>query len=236
MDAKTFYEVTAERNTCNSGYSIPEPITFVGKWGSKSRIQITYEMLAPYAPFGNFLDLGCGGLSNLITLENLFKNGFGVDIAAYPTWEPLAPRFKTHQHNLDTGALPFSDEMFDAVTLLMVLEHVFDPFAVIEEIARVTRPKGYLVINVPNIAYIKHRLGLLVGRLPITSTVNCWEMREWDGGHIHYFTLERLTWLLQKFGAYKVLQVQSSGRFGSFKRLYPSLLCSDLQLLCCKEL
>jgi 2-polyprenyl-3-methyl-5-hydroxy-6-metoxy-1,4-benzoquinol methylase len=125
--------------------------------------------------------------------------------------------------------------MFDAVTILMVLEHVFDPFTVVEEIARVTKPKGYLVINVPNIAYIKHRLGLLVGQLPVTSSVNCWEMREWDGGHIHYFTLERLTWLLKQFGGYKVLQVQSSGKFGPLKRLVPSLLCSDLQLLCCKE-
>lgn len=235
MDVKTFYEATAVRNSSNSSDIIPTPAPFVGTWGSKSRIQITYQMLAPHAPFANFLDLGCGGLENLITLENLFKQGFGVDIAAYPSWEPLADRFKTYQHNLDAGALPFPDKMFDAVTILMVLEHVFDPFTVVEELARVTKPKGYLVINVPNIAYIKHRLGLLVGRLPVTSSANCWEMREWDGGHIHYFTLERLTWLLQKFGAYKVLQVQSSGKLGPIKRLVPSLLCSDIQLLCCKE-
>lgn len=234
MDAKTFYEITAERNTSNSSYSIPEPVTFVGEWRAKSRIQVTYEMLAPHAPFGNLLDLGCGSLGNLITLENLFNKGYGVDIAAYPTWEPLKERFKTQQHNLDTGALPFADEMFDAVTLLMVLEHVFDPFSVIEEMKRVTKPEGYLVINVPNIANIKHRLGLLVGKLPITSTVNCWEFREWDGGHIHYFTLERLIWLLQKFGNYQVLQIQGSGKFAPLKRLLPGLLCSDLQLLCQK--
>jgi SAM-dependent methyltransferase len=236
MDVKTFYETTAVRNSTNSSDLIPQPVSFVGKWGSKSRIQIAYEMLSPYASFGNFLDLGCGDLSNLITLENLFEQGFGVDIAAYPSWQPLADRFRTCEHNLDVGALPFSDDMFDAVSILMVLEHVFDPFTVIEEIARVTKPKGYLVINVPNIAYIKHRLGLLVVRLPVTSSVNCWKMREWDGGHIHYFTLERLTWLLQNFGGYKVLQVQSSGRLGPLKQLYAGLLCSDIQLLCCKEL
>lgn len=236
MEPKTFYETTAARNSSNSSHSIPKPVSFVGKWGSRARIQVAYEMLAPHAPFGNFLDIGCGGLSNIITLQNLFEQGFGVDIAIYPTWELLADKFSTYQHNLDAGALPFTDSMFDAVTILMVLEHVFDPFTVIEEIARVTKPRGYLVINVPNIAYIKHRLGLLFGRLPVTSTVNCWEMREWDGGHIHYFTLERLTWLLQKFGGYKVLQVQSSGRLGPVKRLDPGLLCSDLQLLCCKEL
>ena|SRR4028119_1979340 len=234
MDVKTFYETTAARNIGYSGSSIPNPVSFVGKWESKSRIQIAYEMLAPHAPFGNFLDLGCGELCNLITLEKLFNKGFGVDIAAYPTWKSLVERFKTYEHNLDAGAFPFADEMFDAVTILMVLEHVFDPFTVVEEISRITKPNGFLVINVPNIAYIKHRFGLLMGQLPVTSSVNCWEMREWDGGHIHYFTMERLTWLLEKFGGYKVLQVQSSGKLGAFKRLVPGLLCSDLQLLCQK--
>lgn len=234
MDQKTFYETTAARNSTNNSHLIPKPISFVGKWASRPRIQIAYEMLAPYAPFGKFLDIGCGVLNNLISLESMFEQGFGVDIATYPTWELLADRFTTYQHNLDAGSLPFADAMFDAVTILMVLEHVFDPFTVIEEIARVTKPKAYLVINVPNIAYIKHRFGILFGQLPVTSTIKCWEMREWDGGHIHYFTLKRLTWLLRKFGGYKVLQVQSSGRLGLLKRLSPGLLCSDLQLLCCK--
>lgn len=232
MDIKTFYEHHAVNHANQS--IIPERVSFVGEWASKSRIQIAYEMLLPYAPLNNFLDVGCGDLSNLITLENLFKKGYGVDIAVYPTWEPLAEQFTTKQHNLDAGALPFSDGMFDAVTILMVLEHVFDPFTAIEEIARVTKSGGYLIINVPNIAYIKHRLGLLVGQLPITSSVKCWEIREWDGGHIHYFTLERLTWLLNKFGGYQVLQVQSSGKLGPLKRLWPGLLCSDLHLLCKK--
>lgn len=234
MDATEFYDRQELINE-TPGYLEPPPIKQVGKWGAKSRIQVAYEMLAPYAKFDSFLDIGCGNLSNMLALENLFERGCGVDIAVYPTWEPLGDRFATYQHNLDASPLPFSDRMFDAVTILMVLEHIFDPFMAIEEIARVTKPEGYLAINVPNIAYIKHRLGLLAGQLPVTSSVNRWEMREWDGGHIHYFTLERLVWLLDKFGGYQVLQVQGSGKFGSLKRLWPGLLCSDLQLLCRKK-
>ncbi|MBD2743505.1 class I SAM-dependent methyltransferase [Coleofasciculus sp. FACHB-1120] len=232
MEPIKFYEKYAVEYAKNA--SIPEPIAFSGTWGSKTRIQLAYEMLAPYAPFDSFFDVGCGNLSNLVTLQNLFNKGFGIDIVAYPTWKLLEDKLSTYQHNLNSESLPFPNEMFDAVTILMVLEHVFDPFTVIEEISRVTKVKGYLVINVPNIAYIKHRLGLLVGKLPITSTVKCWEMREWDGGHIHYFTLERLTWLLNKFGNYQVLQVQGSGKLGKLKRLLPGVLCSDLQILCQK--
>jgi SAM-dependent methyltransferase len=232
MDTKKFYEKHAVNSS--SIATIPEPIVFSGTWGRKSRIQIAYEMLAPLAPFENLLDVGCGNLSNLITLQNLCDKGVGLDIVKYPTWEILKDKFSTYEHNLDSTFLPFEDGMFDAITMLMVLEHLFDPFAVIEEISRVTKAKGYLVINVPNIAYIKHRLALLAGKLPITSTTLCWELREWDGGHIHYFTLERLHWLLSKFGGYKILQVQGSGRLGLVKQLIPGLLCSDLQILCQK--
>jgi SAM-dependent methyltransferase len=234
MEQSTFYKIKASQTNTQIGDE-DKPVAFVGKWGNRSRIQITHEMLSPYAPFNKFLDLGCGNLSNLITLENLFNRGFGVDIAEYSSWKLFTDRFKTCSQNLDNSSLPFEDKMFDAVTILMVLEHVFDPFTVIEEIARVTKPEGYLVINVPNIAYIKHRFGLFMGRLPNTSSINCWEMREWDGGHIHYFTLERLTWLLEKFGNYQVLKVESSGKFGQLKSLFPKLLCSDLQLLCRKR-
>ena len=234
MNPEKFYQKTAERNTNNTKVIIPQPINFVGKWGSRSRIQITHEMLAPYAPYQKLLDMGCGGLDNLINLEKLFDKGYGIDISTYPSWEPLSDRFELQKQNLDDSNFPYESETFDVVTILMVLEHVFDPFTVIEEISRVTKQNGYLVINVPNIAYIKYRMGLLLGKLPVTSSPNCWEMREWDGGHIHYFTLDKLTWLLQKFGNYKVLDVQSSGKFAPIKHLIPSLLCSDLQILCQK--
>jgi 2-polyprenyl-3-methyl-5-hydroxy-6-metoxy-1,4-benzoquinol methylase len=234
MNPEKFYQQTAERNTKNTEVVIPQPINFVGKWGSRSRIQITHEMLAPHAPYQKLLDMGCGGLDNLINLEKLFDKGYGIDITSYPSWEILSNRFELQKQNLDDSNFPYESNTFDVVTILMVLEHVFDPFTVIEEISRVTKQNGYLVINVPNIAYIKYRMGLLLGELPVTSNPNCWEMREWDGGHIHYFTLEKLTWLLQKFGNYKVLDVQSSGKFAPIKHLIPSLLCSDLQMLCQK--
>jgi SAM-dependent methyltransferase len=235
MNPEIFYQKAAERHLGDTKSSIPQPIKFVGKWAGRSRIQIAAEMLALYAPFNKLLDIGCGGLENLVNLEKLFGQGYGIDIFNYPNWELVADRFVVQKLNLDNATLPFEAKTFDAITFLMVLEHVFDPFTVIEEISRVTKSGGFLVINVPNIAYIKHRIGLLAGKLPITSNIDCWEQREWDGGHIHYFTLERLTWLLNKFGNYEVLNVQSSGKFSPIKHLFPDLLCSDLQLLCRKR-
>lgn len=61
MDYKTFYENTATRHLIKND-EIPKAIPFVSKWSRKSRIQFTYEMLAPYKSFSNLLDIGCGDL------------------------------------------------------------------------------------------------------------------------------------------------------------------------------
>lgn len=49
----------------------------------------------------------------------------------------------------DGGALPFADASFDTVLLLDVLEHVPDDRAVLDEIARVLKPGGLLLLSVP---------------------------------------------------------------------------------------
>jgi SAM-dependent methyltransferase len=180
------------------------------------------------------LDVGCGNLDNLRALRPLYQWGFGIDIASYPEWARSDAGIQARIHDLDSGPLPFEDGHFDAVTILMVLEHVFDPFFVVEELSRVTRTGGHLVINVPNIAFVRHRLTLLGGGLPVTSSRDTWERREWDGGHIHNFTLARLEWLLEKFGHYRIIKRTASGRLALLKDRWPSVFGADLQLLCSK--
>lgn len=45
--------------------------------------------------------------------------------------------------------IPRADGYFDAVLCNAVLEHVSNPVAVVDELARVTRPGGHLIITVP---------------------------------------------------------------------------------------
>jgi len=46
--------------------------------------------------------------------------------------------------------LPYPDAAFDLVTCLEVIEHVDDPLGLVDELARVTRPGGALILTCPN--------------------------------------------------------------------------------------
>lgn len=51
--------------------------------------------------------------------------------------------------------LPFADETFDALVSIEVLEHLPDDRAGIDEMARVLKPNGLLVVSVPNHYYFR---------------------------------------------------------------------------------
>lgn len=62
-----------------------------------------------------------------------------VEIVDYPSTDVLAIG----------EALPFADASFDAALSLAVLEHVRDPFRCAQELLRVVKPGGELLIDVP---------------------------------------------------------------------------------------
>lgn len=141
----------------------------------------------------------------------------------------IASKFEFAAVNIDEG-LPYADASFDVVLALAVIEHVIDPFHALDEIARVTKPGGTFVMTVPNIAYLKHVVDLLRGRLPLTGAHrrDMPGMREagWDGHHFHYFTKSSLGDLLRHTG-FEPEVWTSDGKWAKFRRWWLPL-CGNL--------
>lgn len=124
---------------------------------------------------GNMLDIGCnnGNLAFLLRKQGVPPeqlNYMGIDIAK--------DSIKCAKHRNMPGAifmvgsaheLTFSDESFDAVTLVEVIEHMQDQTQAIHEAARVLKPGGLLLLSTPNAEcvpwLIDERLRFFVRRL-----------------------------------------------------------------------
>jgi ubiquinone biosynthesis O-methyltransferase len=96
------------------------------------------------------LDVGCGSGTLLSLLK---RRGFrvrGVDFSS----EAAAIAKSENDVNVAVGSLEevhFHDESFDVITLFHVMEHVTNPRRVLEEVSRILRPNGAVILQVPNI-------------------------------------------------------------------------------------
>lgn len=138
------------------------------------------------------LDLGCGfGEFGSAFFDAPAAYGLDVSRRDLNLVEPGLYKGLVHA---DGHALPFPDETFNTVMSVSVLEHIPDVRTVLEEIARVLKPEGRLVISMPlrdldsYMVYppVLRRLGL--GRLADSYTrrfhqtfkhVNLFEPEEW---------------------------------------------------------
>ncbi len=117
-------------------------------------------------PDSRVLDLGCGrgGVVELFWKDVKLAAGLDPDV-------PSLVEHRTHGMPLVTGRgeqLPFTDESFDMVVCIWVLEHLRSPESVLREVRRVLRPGGHFVFLTPNLRnplLAFNRLGRALPRL-----------------------------------------------------------------------
>ena len=203
---------------------------------------------------GKLIEYGCGSGSLLLGLagEDRFTECIGVDISEKAlagidqAWRGT-PGTDTDKLKLMTplsDKLPdIADKSLDVIICVATIEHVLDPYIVLDELHRIAKSDATLICSVPNYAYLKHRIQLLFGAQPRTGTdepVENWREEGWDGMHLHTFTQSSFTILLKDCGWLPSRWMGCGTRFnsiglGHFRRRFPGLLSGELIVACHKN-
>lgn len=163
------------------------------------------------------LDLGCGdgSFSVIIKKELVIDNVYGIDISQEATQQAIAKGITAFSLDIDSEDLPFENNFFSLVFCGEVIEHVYSPDHLLQEIHRVLKNDGYLIITTPNLASWFNRLSLLFGFQPIFSDISLnyslghlWKMNPF--GHLRIYTLRSITRLLEAYH-FKIIQTSGIG-------------------------
>ncbi|MDH4027772.1 MAG: class I SAM-dependent methyltransferase [Nitrospirota bacterium] len=180
------------------------------------------------------LEIGCGNGSTLAALGKQFDELHGIEFSG--------ERVKTAARNLkDYNAeiikasieerVPYPDAYFDCIIWADVIEHIINLWSSMEEIVRILRPSGRLITVTPNIAKIKARIMLLLGRFPATSgTDEGFGIRPgemFDGGHMHYFTYSMMRKLYSRYDLNVISEI-GIGKYGRLHNFCRTILSSEV--------
>ncbi|WP_037885287.1 class I SAM-dependent methyltransferase, partial [Streptomyces viridochromogenes] len=208
-----------------------DPAVPVASGADRSRRQA--RMLAralgpvrPGRPPATVLDVGCGDGSAAAVAARVLAGHriVGVD------WSQDALRRAAHRlpgvvrGELSDGGLPFGAGSADAVLFSEVVEHLVDPDGALDELRRVLRPGGHLMLSTPNLAAWYNRALLLGGVQPVFSEVSLRRIHGRPGsqvvGHLRLFTARALREFVTASG-FEVVRLEGAPFHGVPRPLRP---------------
>jgi SAM-dependent methyltransferase len=124
--------------------------------GRRATAERLLALLAPQAPSGRLLDVGCG---HGLLLDEARRRGYatvGLELSR------SAAAHGRESLGLDVREMPLedfvTDERFDVVVLADVLEHLEDPVVGIDRCVELLRPNGVLCVVTPDPSSVTSRL------------------------------------------------------------------------------
>jgi SAM-dependent methyltransferase len=141
------------------------------------------------------LDVGCGSGVHGAELKRMLGHRVtGVDIS-----EESIVKARTRIESAfvadvtKPNAYPFKPG-FDVIVFSDILEHLYDPVAVLSDHVKLLKPGGHVVVSLPNVAIWNVRLELLFGRFRYQDTGTL------DRTHIRFFNRRSFFELLETCG------------------------------------
>lgn len=113
--------------------------------------------IIPSNPEQKILEVGAGGGDTLIAIKEM---GNAIECVGVELFEIPNSNQKNKQidkfifANLETDELHLDEKYFDLVICGDVLEHLVDPWSVVENLTRFIKPGGLFILSIPNIREI----------------------------------------------------------------------------------
>ena len=143
-------------------------------------------VIVPFKNNGKILDIGCGSGVFLKEMNDLGWDSYGVDIDKLATEYANSIGLKVFWGEISDAHYPA--EFFDVVTIKSTIEHLHNPFVVLNEVNRILKKDGVLILATPNIdCYEAKIFGRFWSHLSVPQ-------------HLYFFSLDTLTDALQKSG------------------------------------
>lgn len=168
---------------------------------SKSLFKITSDLIRSHKP-NKVLDIGvCSALLYKEYLPELLKSGsvYGIDIEEefLDTAEQRGVHVK--RCNLDKEPIPFEDGMFDVVVCDSLLEHTLNPKGLMNEITRVLKKDGKVILCVPNATSILRRIDVLRGRNPFYPMIDNLFHKDFMKRCALFYSAHDIKWIIEKY-------------------------------------
>jgi 2-polyprenyl-3-methyl-5-hydroxy-6-metoxy-1,4-benzoquinol methylase len=146
-------------------------------------------------PLGRVLDVGCGAGANAADLRRM-----GVtEIVGIEIHEPSGVRAREVFDEVLIGAveeqLPNVHGEFDTILCYDVLEHLVDPYAVVQQLRQIATPGGHLHVSLPNA-----RNWTLMRDVALKGSFGYTKEGHRDATHLRWFTKRDAADMLTRAG------------------------------------
>jgi len=152
------------------------------------------------------LDVGCGDGDFSVAIKKASKavDVYGIEISEEGVNKANTIGVKAFQVDINQQDFPFDNQAFDGVFCGEIIEHLYDPDHLLDEVYRVLKPGGICVFTTPNLSSWLNRIVLLLGFQPFATRVslrhNVGKLKQETGvdqyQHIRVFTFRALKELL----------------------------------------
>ncbi len=150
----------------------------------KARIKLDrIKKLVDFSKSDIILDVGCSRGFLLSCLAPQIKKGIGIDIAENIIEENKKKQVSNLSYYVFDGENINLREKFDKILLIDVLEHSFNPDALVKSIYEHLKDGGELILEVP-----------------FSGCLSEWLVGEYHEGHLRYYDPDYLKFYLEQFG------------------------------------